>query len=344
MGKILRVLLCGDSRETGLEQHYQSAFERLGVAADRLALAPEGVRDGGHASLVRRAIQRLTARPPSLGILCKRMPIGKEPYDIAIVFKGYWLRPDVLTELRVAGIANHWVCLNPDSPFDRTFAGTTHSRITSSVSLYDGYVTWTDALGDRLRSAGAKRVLILPFGWSRDLHTPPTACDPSLESSVVFVGSWDRCRERTLVEAYHPQLKIFGHGWQRVGLKSPLRPLIEPVNLYGNELRSVVASAAGCVNLLRPQNSTSHNMRTFEVPAMGGMQLLPRTRDHQGWFPEGRASLMFSGAAALRKCIRLSLSGQARLRSIRTEGERRVAGHSYDDRAETLLRWLAGSM
>lgn len=340
MGKVLRVLLCGDVRETGLERHYQSALQRLGVVADRLALSPEGLWPGGHVSLVGRAIQRLTARPPSLGTLWERMPTAKRRYDFAIVFKGYWLRPDVLVALKLSGIADRWIGLNPDSPFDRTFPGTTHARIMSSVSLYDGYVTWTDELGDRLRSAGARRVLILPFGWSRDLHTPPAACDPLLRSSVAFVGSWDRYRERALVDAYHPQLKVFGHGWERVGRKSPLRPLIESGNLYGYELRSVVRSVAGCINLLRPQNRSSHNMRTFEVPAMGGLQLLPRTADHQKWFPDGSASLMFSDAAALRTCIDLALSGGSRLQSIRTEGERRVAGHSYDDRAKTLVSWL----
>src|SRR5207247_9449887 len=58
---------------------------------------------------------------------------------------------------------------------------------------------------------------------------------------------------------------------------SPLINKITPHNIYGNELSNVTFSSTVCLNLLRSQNAGAHNMRTFEIPSMGGLMLTTRS-------------------------------------------------------------------
>ena len=41
------------------------------------------------------------------------------------------------------------------------------------------------------------------------------------------------------------------------------------------------------LNLMRPHNLDSHNMRSIEVPAVGGIGLFPDTPDHERFFEKG---------------------------------------------------------
>ena len=81
-------------------------------------------------------------------------------------------------------------------------------------------------------------------------------------------------------------------------------------------------------------------MRTFEIPALGGLMLTTRSEEQQEFFPEGEASLMFEDTAELIDQIRGVFSDPARAHAIRRQGQMRVLQHTYSKRAQGLLAAL----
>ena len=94
------------------------------------------------------------------------------------------------------------------------------------------------------------------------------------------------------------------------------------------------------LNLMRPHNLDTHNMRSFEIPGVGGIQLAPDTPDHKIYFEPGKEIFLYTDIAgcvnqimkllALKANEAMEIRNCARMRSINS-------GYSYKDRAEQAL-------
>jgi spore maturation protein CgeB len=261
---------------------------------------------------------------------------GREAYDIVIVFKGMEFPRAVLDECRRFSSDTYWVNLNPDNPLNIGSRGSTNRHVTDSLSFYDLYLIWSRHLLPKLKEEGCRRVEYLPFAYDPGTHFcgNPDAVSPD---RVSFVGSWDKDRESILTALRDFNLQIYGESWQRVSTASGLRGKITPHNLYGSELAKVVAGSAVSLNILRPQNAGSHNMRTFEIPAMGGLMLTTRSEEQHEWFPEDVACLMYGTHEELRDKVRFVLAQPKVAQDIRRQGIKRVEHHTYRARAEAIL-------
>jgi len=84
-------------------------------------------------------------------------------------------------------------------------------------------------------------------------------------------------------------------------------------------------------------------MRSFEVPAIGGIMLAPDTPEHRLFFENGREVFLFNSAtdaaALIKSLIAMTVEAvmemrySARQRSI-------ISGYSYKDRTQTVLSEL----
>jgi spore maturation protein CgeB len=109
------------------------------------------------------------------------------------------------------------------------------------------------------------------------------------------------------------------------------------VNIFGVALAEEVFAAAASLNIMRSQNIGAHNMRTFEIPAMGGLLLTTRSEEQEEYFPEGRACLMFEGNEELKERIEWIISNPEHAMKIRKNGRENVVHHTYQARALTVL-------
>ena len=134
---------------------------------------------------------------------------------------------------------------------------------------------------------------------------------------------------------------VFGNGWDASRLGRPAAGVRQRV-------RRVVGEARWNLNLLRPQNRTSHNMRTFEIPGCGGRQLAPSSADHERFLHATDSCLFddFDELAAVLDSSTSSVSGPQRANGMDAD---RLSGHSYRSRAATLVdkvqrgSWYSGS-
>lgn len=258
-------------------------------------------------------------------------------YDVVIIFKGMEFSRRALQACRRKQRKAVWLNINPDDPFNIKSVASSNRNVLDSFSMYEIYCTWSRALVKKLQSNGCQRVEYLPFGYDPEFHAPPKE-DASVDAGLIsFVGTWDPQREAILSKLTDYNLRIFGNGWDRVSKHSPLWKKIVPHDIYCSDLSEIVFKSAACLNLLRPQNEGAHNMRTFEIPAIGGLMLTTRSEEQNRFFPEGEGCLMFGNMDELENQLDWVLRNPYAALKIRKRGAELVRGHSYVERAKALL-------
>ena len=65
-------------------------------------------------------------------------------------------------------------------------------------------------------------------------------------------------------------------------------------HIYGKDIFKLMNRSAISLNILRKQNYSEHNMRTFEIPANNGLMLTTRSNEQNKFFKENKACFMFS--------------------------------------------------
>ena len=97
------------------------------------------------------------------------------------------------------------------------------------------------------------------------------------------------------------------------------------------------------LNIMRPHNLDSHNMRTFEVPGIGGIQLAPDTKEHRLFFEADKEIFLYN---TVEECVNkinylLSLTTE-QANQYRTYAREACVKnkYSYKDRAQQVLAVL----
>jgi spore maturation protein CgeB len=186
--------------------------------------------------------------------------------------------------------------------------------------------------------AGAQAVHYLPFARDPELQAP--VAEPSPPAfDVVFVGNLDEDRVRFL-DALAPEYRVAVFGERTAATVSPARALARATfgpAAYGPDLARALASGAISINVMRPQNRGSHNMRSFESPACGAFTLSQRTPELRELFSEGDEIACFETVDELREAV-ARWRGDARGRAaVARAGFERVRNDTYARRAGTML-------
>ena len=255
--------------------------------------------------------------------------------DVIWVFKGMEVLPDTLRQLHAMGIpvANY----NPDNPFVFTGRGSGNRNVTDSISLYDLHFTYNLEVKKRLEDEFRLPVRLLPFGfelaeevWQECLQEPEIR-------RVCFMGNPDPQRAvmiNRLAEA-GMEIDLYGNDWKKA-VQHPGLQFFPPV--YAAGFWKILRAYRVQLNLMRVHNENSHNMRSLEVPGVGGIMLAPDTDEHRMLFKDGEEVFLFSG---VEECVQkanfiLGLSaGEAD--TIRKKARERSLGSGYTYKARTAF-------
>jgi spore maturation protein CgeB len=190
-----------------------------------------------------------------------------------------------------------------------------------------------------LRAIGCRRASYLPFAYDPDLHFPEASsvdeCN-AVAADVLFVGGADEDRIPicAAVGASGLSLAIYGDYWERSDATRPFwKGHAEP-----SVLRSATSAAKVCLCLTRKANRDGHTMRSYEVPAMGGVVLAEATDDHKAMFGE-EGALYFHDIPEMISKAKWLVAHQSEARQMAERGHARITGNNntYCDRLETIL-------
>lgn len=257
--------------------------------------------------------------------------------DIIWIFKGMEIFPDSLKWARLKGIK--LVNYNGDSPFIFSGRGSGNKNVTGSIGLYDLFLTYNSIDREAMESKFKVTSEMLPFGFDVS-DTLYNQCMQLEEvKKVCFVGNPDSMRSNFIKQLANKGvvIDVYGSGWNRF-INHPNVSIFEPVkhDQFWKTLRKYRVQ----LNLMRPHNPTTHNMRTFECGGIGAIQLAPDTPDHRGYFKNEEEIYLFAGVPDCLKLIEYLLRmGKEEADRLRENARRRSIkdGYSYQCRSVQAL-------
>lgn len=257
--------------------------------------------------------------------------------DIVWVFKGMEIFPETLQELKRSGVK--LVNYNPDNPFIFTGKGSGNKNVSDSISLYDLHFSYNWQIEQRLNTEYNAVTVNLPFGFdiSQELYD---LCEKEEEvKKACFLGNPDTQRAAFLEKlADKVPVDVYGNKWSSFTSHSNIQCFQE---VRGEEFWKILRKYRVQINLMRIHNEDSHNMRTFEVPAIGGIMLAPRTTEHEFFFKEGREVFFYNNIndciSSIEKIMTLSNEQSKVIRSAAREASLQK-GYSYKSRSQYVVK------
>ena len=338
----MRVLILGEDAPGGLMASYARGFADLGIETRTFCLARAYAAT--HPAIRSRALRRV-AEPVLLTTFNEHVvrEVAGLTADLVLVVKGHRLSAATIKRVREstgAPVVNFY----PDDPFSDARS----NRLAygpNVLAAYDACFTFARHLLGDYEHAGAQTVYYLPFARDPALHAPISAPNtPAFD--VVFVGNLDTDRVRFLdAVARDYRVAVFG---ERATVSVPrdsalARATFAPA-AYEQDLSRALACGAISLNAMRPQNSRSHNMRSYESLACGAFTLSQRTPELCELFVEGEQMVCFGDVDELREAVARWLPDARGRAAIAAAGFARVRDDTYARRACTMLEAIGLAM
>ncbi len=267
----------------------------------------------------------------------------KEKPEAIWVFKGVEIFTETLSKLRKKGffLLNY----NPDHPFVRTSVSHGGKNIAESIPLYHLHFSYRLDLVEHFKTHYMIPSEWLPFGY----ELPNAVYDEIVKEKEInrlcFIGTPDKERSAMLCELARQgyPIDIYGQNYQ------DKKKLLACANI---RLHDVVLGIAFWkkirqyrvqLNFLRLHNIGSHNQRTMEVPAAGGILLTPDSEEQRMFFDEGKEMFFYHSTNNLMENIEHLLNkAPDEIAELRYAGRKRSveSAYSYADRAKVVYETL----
>lgn len=259
--------------------------------------------------------------------------------DAVWVFKGMELYPMTCRLLRRRGV--RLVNYNADHPFNYFSRGSGNRNVRRSILEFDLHLTYSRRIAAEMRNRfPGICVAVVPFGHDVGDDTYARIAEEEEILRACFLGNPDdhrRCRISEIVKAGIP-IDVYGHRWDQ--FLEPAPTLRIHSSALGEDMLRTLRRYRVQLNFFRPHNAASHNMRSFEVPACGGVMLAEDSVEHRAFFESGREAFFFRDDYEMIATCRAILElPKHEADELRRRARRRTlaAKYSYRDRALAAL-------
>ena len=332
-----RILIVGSDKIYAIENYFKKYLEEEGAEIGLFT-----AQNYFYAYYQKSLLNKILFRASLSGIVKKINTLFKQTVeqfnpDIIWIFKGMEITPASLKWAHGRNIK--LVNYNPDNPFLFSGRGSGNSHVTNSISLYDLHFTYNLEVKERLEREYKAKTVFLPFGFDLNNNLFDDCAQQKEILKLCFAGNPDEKRAafiKKLARAGIP-IDVYGNHWEQF-INDPSVTVHAPV--YGSEFWKILRRYRVQLNLMRLHNENSHNMRSFEVPAVGGIMLAPDTPEHRMFFQDKVDLFLFS---TVEECILLaqSILGLSEMEAVKIRQNARarslLAGYSYKERSKMVF-------
>jgi hypothetical protein len=263
---------------------------------------------------------------------------------LIIAFKGTYLDPATVRLIRSEeGVP--FVNYYPDNPYcgvpldPRKTSAQRHDLI-DALREYSRVFTWDRNLVQRLLTDRVA-ASYLAFGADATIFNTTSRYECSKcenGHTVVFVGHHVSKREKHISAIKNHKVALWHFSWNRAGAIIKRNHIIHGDSAFGPVCSGIYATAAVSLNVVNDLNMPGHNMRTFEIPASGGVMLSTFTEEQAAFFPEGEAAFYYREPEELDAAIDRILEDEPLRKRVRQNALRISQDHTYVHRAAELMK------
>lgn len=339
----MRLLIVGSNQKWAIERIYLKYLRELNPETFLFA-AQNLLHDYLNKSLLHKVYFRIGVSDIYKKINSQLIQYVEEiKPDIIWVFKGMEVLPETLKMFKKKGIK--LVNYNPDHPFIISGRGSWNKNVFNSVGLYDLHFCYSKSLMKKINDEYKIRTEFLPFGFELNNEIYEEVKNVEEINKTCFIGNPDKIRAEIIkyLIANGVEVDVYGHNWNRY-FKINASPNLKIYDaVYADEFWKIVRKYRVQLNIFRPHNIGSHNMRTFEIPAVGGIQLAPDSPEHRAFFEDGKEIFLYNDNKDLLETIKILLQMDKTIVHQKREQARQkslLADYSYKERAKGVISIL----
>ena len=337
----MKLLIIGSDKVFSIENFYVKYFNELGVNVKRFTAQAIFYDYYFGGNILTKLLFKLGLSNihKKINIQFKQAVTAFKP-EIIWVFKGMEITPASLKWAKQQGIK--LVNYNPDNPFIFSGKGSGNANITNSINLYDFHFTYNLEIQKQLKQNHNAKTGFLPFAYDLSQQLYDECAKETEVVKACFLGNPDKIRAAFLEQlaAKGIVMDVFGNDWKKYVTH---KNIVTHPPVYANEQWKTLRKYRVQINLMRIHNEDSHNMRTFEVPGIGGIQIAPFTKEHQLFFEEGKEIFLYKNVdecvAKINYLLSLSIA-QANEFRVFSRNAAINKKHSYKDRTKQVLETL----
>jgi hypothetical protein len=340
-----RVLVIGPFDPGQLPESFARAFECLGYEVFRFdsdrAYFEAGL--GARNRVTRRLLRRVYWDRMNMNtveiVRCVRPAL-------VLCVKGTYLHPETIRRVRgELGVpflnyyADNPYCGIPSNPNKPSVQ---RRDLIDVLREYTRVWIWERGMAKRLAADGVASAY-LPFGVDSGLFRPlePTGCaDCGQQHTVIFIGKHSDKRQAHIGAVRGQSVALWGSRWSRAATVFNGRHRIHQRAAFGEDCARLYSSAAVSLNVVDDLNMPGHNMRTFEIPAAGGLMLSTYTAEQAEFFPEGEAALYYRDPGEMDGKIERALKDRTWAERLKQQAIRIAADHHYTVRVKVMTAEL----
>jgi hypothetical protein len=337
-----RVLLIGNFAAVGaLERSYERAFASLGWEVAQFDIVGALSSHSRFGRFGRRIAAAVPVEPwvrqanRDLVLAAHRhMP------DVVVAFGGAPVTAGGLAQLYAstgARLALVWqdTLVNLSGP------------MTASLPLYHWIGCYSQQAVVTFQRLGGRRVEWLPLAADLDLHGSASLPESELRNyacDVSFIGNLRPERERAieaLCASGNLRIRIWGTDDWRKARSHAIRTAFQGRILWGREFAKACHASKVCLNIIDATNYPAANMRFFEIPATGSVEVCSPCPEFAQEFVDGEHLFFYKHTSDLPRLVGRILEDDALRTRVAQAARQLVQGkHTYTHRARQLLAAL----
>lgn len=334
-----KILIVGLKEKTSLEMMYYRAFKHLGLKVSLY------VTEKNSNNIFIARIKNILSIFYLFLIrkkFCNFIKKHSNKFNIIIIFKGTYLNKKTLQNCKTLSKNAIWINIFPDDPFNPEITKAYNYNFLDTIQFYDYFCIWSRKILEKLKKIiNSKNLIYLPFGYDNFIHYPSKK--NFKRKLITFVGTLDAKRAKFLNKVKNININVHGNNSYK------FKKIVNNKNIKfyhevsGEEFRDLMKRSIVSINILRNQNKNSHNMKTFEIPAMNCLMLTTKSREQNNFYPENKACLMYSNLDQFNKKIDYIINNHNKISKIRSLGYKISKKYSYLNRAKKLLNEISKS-
>lgn len=267
--------------------------------------------------------------------------VQKHKPDALLVIKGQFINPALLKKLKKQEV--YLINYNPDHPLYFEINAPGNDNVKKSIELYDLVFTYSPVIEKEIIARfPSLKTALLPFGYEDSNFSTNTISTNGFFRKVCFAGTADRTRAEFIMDLIKNKIDVdvYGSGFNRY-LNSKSTYLTIYPEIEGFEYFSTLQKYIISLNLYRHQNKGSHNMRSFEIPAVGGIELVEYSDQMDRFFKNHQEVFLYKNSKEMYSMIGdISHYSDSELMELKNTIRSKTLNSkfSYKDRAREFMQ------
>jgi hypothetical protein len=265
--------------------------------------------------------------------------VKEENPTVILLVGGSRIHYGTITTIKAISPTSKIVWVWPDTPLNL------NTNNLSYGAILDMSATYSKTTLDSFHSLGFKNPYWLPLAGDVHMHWCQIPTEDDFYCDISFVGMWRPERERimkVIKENFgHLKIEIYGAYWKRDCKDEDLRKKWKGEGLYAKDLASYFNKSRINVNIIDDTNYPAANMRFFEIPTAGGLQLCSKCPEFENEFIDGEDIVFYKDEEDVIKQINSILDDAQLAMKIRQSAQLKIKDkHNYKIRLQEILYFI----